>query len=62
MDPTHSMRYSIRTVVGSASEQGRLNSIGGPGHSNALRPLLAREIKSFNGQFKKHGDTCIVTT
>jgi len=33
--------------------QGRLNIIGGPGQSNALRPLLAREHTNFNGQLNQ---------
>src|SRR6218665_1243675 len=30
--------------------QGRLNSIGGPGQSNSLRPFLARSHTNFYGQ------------
>jgi len=44
-------------------KQGRIISIGGPGQSNALRPVLAREIENFNGQLNKTCRCiCIVTT
>jgi len=41
------METSVRSWV-LIVEQGRLNSIGDPGQSNALRPLLARGYTNFN--------------
>src|SRR6218665_2659633 len=43
--------------------QGRLNIIGGPGQSNALRPLLASGHANFNGKLNQTCRCiCIVTT
>src|SRR6218665_2768080 len=36
------------TCQGGCSCQGRLNTMGGPGQSNAQRPFLASEVTNFN--------------
>src|SRR6218665_2558563 len=44
-------------------DQGRLNIIGGPGQSNALRALLASGYTNFNGKLNQTCRCiCIVTT